>query len=337
MVLLLLLPAGFWLLRGWSRWQKYSESAPAEPHLPAIQVGIRPHSAPGIEMPATAASPGLSANPLLGNLALALESLQTEPDPMVQAQKLASLAQEIAAADLPEAIGFLNEEKPTRLGRALELRLLRQWAANDPQTAANWVSQLSPGSVRPEAIDAVAIAWANRDLSEAAQWLRQLPAEGERANALTAAAYEAARTQPIEALNLAAELPAGAPRNDLIIHAASQWAAQSPEDAAQWAGQIPDPNLRQRVMAEVATAWGESDPVAAAAFAAQALAPGKPQSDAVVSVVQRWASKQPAAAAAWVAEFPAGTLRDTALQELAKLQPEPDHPGSPASGASGLQ
>jgi hypothetical protein len=293
-------------------------------------------SAPGPETPTVATLPGLPATPLLRNLAVALESLQAEPDPMEQAQKLASLAQAIAAADLPQAIAFLNEETPTKLGQALELRLLRQWAGNDPETAGDWVSQLSPGPVRSEAINAVAIAWANQNLSGAVQWMRQLPGEGERMDALVTAAYEAARTQPAKALDLASELPAGESRSDLIIHATSQWAAQSPADAAQWASRIHEGNLRQRVLAEVATAWGESDPVAAATFAAQALAPGKPQSDAVVGVVQRWAPKEPAAAAAWVAEFPAGTLRDTALQELAKLQPAPDHVvGSQAAEVSG--
>jgi hypothetical protein len=256
---------------------------------------------------------------------------------MEQAEKLASLAQEITPADLPEVVAFLNEEESTKLGRALELRLLRQWAGNDPQTAANWVSQLSLGSARPEGINAVAVVWANQNLSEAVQWMRQLPGEGERTDALVTAAYEAARTQPVEALKLASELPPSEPRNDLIIHAASQWAAQTPEAAAEWAGRITDSNLRQRVLAEVATAWGESDPVAAATLASQALSPGKPQSDAVVAVVQRWAPKQPAAAAAWVAEFPAGTLRDTALQELAKLQPEQVNTASPDSGVSGQQ
>jgi len=256
---------------------------------------------------------------------------------MEQAEKLASLAQEITPADLPEVVAFLNEEESTKLGRALELRLLRQWAGNDPQTAANWVSQLSLGSARPEGINAVAVVWANQNLSEAVQWMRQLPGEGERTDALVTAAYEAARTQPVEALKLASELPPSEPRNDLIIHAASQWAAQTPEAAAEWAGRITDGTLRQRVLAEVATAWGESDPVAAATLASQALSPGKPQSDAVVAVVQRWAPKQPAAAAAWVAEFPAGTLRDTALQELAKLQPEQVNTASPDSGVSGQQ
>jgi hypothetical protein len=330
----LLLLAGFWLVSGWSRLRKPSGMSLTEPLPPASHTSFRQPSEPRIETVAAATSPERPANPLRRNLAVALEALQAELDPMEQAQKLASLVQTVAAADLPEAVAFLNEQPPTKLGRALELRLLRQWAGNDPQTAANWVSQGSLGAVRPEAINAVAVVWANQNLSEAAQWLRQLPGEAEQAGALVTAAYEAARTQPVEALKLASEVPAGEPRNDLIIHAASQWAAQAPADAAEWASRIPDSNLRQRVLAEVATAWGESDPMAAATFAAQTLAPGKPQSDAVVGVVQRWAPKEPAAAAAWVAEFPAGTLRDTALQELAKLQPEQSHAGSPEAGVS---
>jgi hypothetical protein len=272
---------------------------------------------------------------LLRNLAVALESLQAEPDPLQQAQTLDRLARQITAADVPEVIAFLNEENSSRLGRGLELRLLRQWAGNDPQTAASWASQSAVESARSEAIQAVAIVWANQDLSAAVQWARQLPGEGERTDALLAAAYEAARSQPVEALNLASDLPPGGSRDDLIIHAASQWAAQAPADTAEWASQIPEGNLRQLVLAAVATAWGESDPVAAATYAVQALAPGKPQSDALVGVAQRWALTQPAAAAAWVAEFPAGELRDIALQELAKLQPEQEHAGNPEPEVSG--
>jgi len=330
---MLLVPAGLWLLSGRGGLRKPSDSSLVEPRPAARQPSVGLQSAPGIEAPLPVTSPEPPTNPLLRNLASVLDSLQAETNPMEQAQKLASLAEGVAAADLPEAIAFLNEAKPTRLGQALELRLLRQWAGNEPQTAANWVSQLSPGTVRPEALNAVAIVWANQNLSEAVQWLRQLPGEGERTEALVTAAYEAARTQPVEALNLATDLPPGESRNDLIIHAASQWAAQAPAAAAEWASRIPDGNLREQVMAEVSTAWGETDPVAAATFATQSLAPGKPQSDAVVGVVQRWAPKQPAAAAAWVAEFPAGALRDTALEELAKLQPEPDPAATPASEA----
>jgi hypothetical protein len=331
LALLILLPTGIWLLSGWGGARKTSETAPATPLDPVSQPSIPQRSVPRVDATAAVAASGSPANARLRNLVVALESLQTEADPMEAAQKLAGMAQEIAAADLPQAIQFLNDEKPTHLGRALELRLLRRWAGEDAQTAANWVSQLSPGSLRSEAINGVAIAWANQDLPEAAQWMRQLPGEGERTGALFTAAYEAARTQPVEALNLASELPAGESRNDLIVHAASQWAAQAPEAAAEWASRIPDVNLRQQVLADVVTAWGESDPVAAATFAAHMLAPGKLQSDAVVGVVQRWAPKQPAAAAAWVAEFPAGALRETALQELAKLQPEQDHPENPGT------
>jgi hypothetical protein len=337
LALLLVLPAGFWLLSGWGGLRKASTPPPPDLLSPATQPSVRPQSEPRLQIAAAATAPGAPASPLLRNLAVALESLQAEPDAMEQARKLASLAQGIAPADLPEAVAFLNQEKPTHLGRALELRLIRQWASNDPQTAADWVSRSSLAPARPEAINAVAIVWANQNLSEAVQWVQQLPGEGERTDALVAAAYEAARSQPVEALKLASELPAGDSRNDLITHAASQWAAQAPEDAAEWAGRIPDDNLRQRVLAEIATAWGESDPEAAATFAAKMLTPGKPQSDAVVGVVQRWAPKQPAAAAAWVDQFPAGTLRDTALQELAKLQAEPDRAASPEPAASSQQ
>ena len=238
---------------------------------------------------------------------------------MEQAHKLANLAQEIAAADLPEVVEFLNEEKATKLGRALELRLLRQWAGNDPQAAANWVSRIpTEGSARPHAINAVASVWANQDLAGATAWVNQLP-EDDRPGGLLSVAYEAARTEPTAALNLAAGLPAGQSQEDLVVHAARQWASQDPKGAADWAGQITEEGLRDRVLGAVATEWGERDPAAAATLAIKSMAPGKPQDDAVVGIVQRWVQKEPAEAAAWVTAFPEGPLQDAAMKNLLHL------------------
>jgi hypothetical protein len=128
-----------------------------------------------------------------------------------------------------------------------------------------------------------------------------------------------ARTQPAEALNLASELPPGARRDELLAHGARQWAAQTPQEAIVWAEQLPDEVVRGRLFASIASVWADSDPLAAATFAATSIKPGRPQEDAVVSVIQQWAQQAPEAAAAWIQEFPTGALRETALEELVKL------------------
>jgi hypothetical protein len=51
------------------------------------------------------------------------------------------------------------------------------------------------------------------------------------------------------------------------------------------------------------------------------LPPGKIPSAAINSMVERWAQRDPQTARAWVEEFPEGTLRETARDNLEKLAP----------------
>ena len=66
------------------------------------------------------------------------------------------------------------------------------------------------------------------------------------------------------------------------------------------------------------------DPAAAATLAIKSVAPGKPQDDAVVGIVQRWVQQQPNDAAAWVTAFPEGPLRDTAMENVVKIWADQD-------------
>lgn len=259
------------------------------------------------------------ATPFLRGLAAGLDSIQTEPDAMKQEERLKSLADSITDSALPEALAFLMGQGGGQLSQSLGLRLIRRWAEGNPQAAADWVLQAAPESMRRQAIDTVGLVWANQSLAAATEWARQLPDIQERHGGLLAIASEAKRTDPLAALRLVVELPAGQVRDELIMHSASEWAAKDSRAAAEWANQIADPALRERLSVNIATEWGESDPAAAANFALESLRPGRNQDDAVVGIVQRWVQKKPDEAAAWVAQFPEGNLRATAMQELVKL------------------
>jgi hypothetical protein len=254
-----------------------------------------------------------------GRLVAAVKVIEAEADPTLWDSELDRLSAEVALADVPAAVRLLYSQSGSELAHRLGLRLVRVWADHDPQAAADWVVASLTGYSRAAAIDGLAIVWANRNGQRAAKWVRQLPDPEDRNHALVSAAYEVARTEAIEALGLASDLPPGEARDNLVAHGVGQWASSSPLDAANWAKQIPDENLRQRVLAETATAWARSDPIGAATLALESLAPGKPQEDAVVGIVQRWAQMEPEKAAAWVLEFPAGALRDTSLEELVQL------------------
>lgn len=259
------------------------------------------------------------ATPFLRGLAASLDAIQTEPDAMKQEEKLKSLADSITDSALPEALAFLLGQGGRQLSESLGLRLLRRWTEGNPQAAADWVLRSAPDSMRRQAIDTVGFVWASQSLAAATAWARQLPDIQERHGGLLAIASEAKRTDPLAALRLVVELPAGQVRDELIMHSASEWAARDSRAAAEWANQIADPALRERISVNIATEWGESDPAAAASFALESLRPGRNQDDAVVGIVQRWVQKKPDEAAAWVAQFPEGNLRATAMQELVKL------------------
>jgi hypothetical protein len=250
-----------------------------------------------------------------------LKQTLNEPEPALDENTVQAAADAVADGEIIMRLESLRRGPQTQANRELELRLIRRWAGKDPASAARWVSQMPEGVMRQNATGEIAIEWANQNLAAAVGWAWQLPDETERDNGLMAIAYEAARTDPMTSLDVAIELPTTPTRDALVQHAALQWAARSPVAAAVWAGQIKDIALRERVMATVATAWSSSDPVAAAQFAVLLLAPGKPQDDAVVGIVQRWVQKDPEAAAKWVAAFPKGVLRETATEHLIQLWP----------------
>ena len=253
----------------------------------------------------------------LRGLEITLAAARTESDPMRGEELLSAVVGNTAPRDVPALLDALSTRNQDGVLRDLELRLLRRWAENDPRSAADWVTRTAAGPLRTEAINSISIAWASQDPAAAANWARQLPAIAERQSALLQTAYEAARTAPQEALTLAAELNAGPARNDLVTHAAMQWAATEPEKAAKWAGQIQDRPLRERVLSTIAAAWGDTDPAAAARLAVDSLHPGRLQDEAVIGIVARWVQTGPEGATAWVAQFPAGQLRESALAILA--------------------
>jgi hypothetical protein len=270
-----------------------------------------------------------AAGVLVAGAVIGAFSLQGRRQPSAQNEdKLPSISQ-------PSAIVPINASAPRPAdqpvssaqtnARALEepawpeaeRERIRNWAQSAPRAAAEWATALPPGANRLFVLETASLAWGDSDPASAAQWARSLRDETERTLALTDIAGEAVRSSPLLALELAQSLPETA-RDEIVPRAATQWAAQDPAAAADWARQIPGESLRVTTLAGIATAWSEQDPATAAAFAAKELPAGRMQSDTIVSIVQRWAQQSLADAAAWVNQFPEGSLRDAAMEALAK-------------------
>lgn len=254
---------------------------------------------------------------LLDDLTQRLQSIQEETNPARREEQVEWLTDSIDGEKMAAVLQFLNgKARQSELSHDLALRIIQRWTGNDPAAASRWAAGLTSAPEREDAIQAVAIAWASRDLDGTARWARQLPGDAERQRALISAAYEASRHAPVAALQLAADLPEGQPRNEMVLHAARQWAANDSKQALDWGQQIQDQTLRNQVLGAIITSWSETDPHAAADAAVSLLPPGRQQNDAVVGIVKRWKQQEPQLAAAWVAQFPKGSLRQTALESL---------------------
>lgn len=261
---------------------------------------------------------GVPAIAAVRHVSLAGKLARLSQDAVLRQVEIDQLAAQIPDSQLERTLEEIWDI--SREGPALELShlLVRRWAEKMPGLAASWLLHKPDGQQRYELSLAVAVVWGKQQPELAADWVRQWPAEEKEAG-LLAVAYEAARTAPREALTLASELGPSEARDGLIAQAAGEWAATDTKTPVTWVAQMPPSPLRDQIIASLSLAISESDPEAAAALAIESLPPGKQQNDAVIGIVQRWAQKDRERTAEWVAAFPEGELRETALANLTSL------------------
>jgi hypothetical protein len=99
-----------------------------------------------------------------------------------------------------------------------------------------------------------------------------------------------------------------------------QWAAKDSTNAVAWIKDRPAGEQRDRMFANVAMGLAQTSPSQAAEMAVTQIPAGNIQDDAVTSVVYQWARSDLSGAKAWVEQFPEGTLRDRALNELKGIE-----------------
>jgi hypothetical protein len=142
------------------------------------------------------------------------------------------------------------------------------------------------------------------------------PAARERAFA--AVAWDGIDVDPELAREAFAELaPGGDEARRLVGHFAMRLADDDPEGALAWARSLQLPEERGDAIGRIAVVLSTSDAARAATLISEEVPEGLPRDRAAVQVVQRWTQSAPAEAAAWVASFPAGKVREAAVDSLA--------------------
>ena len=160
-------------------------------------------------------------------------------------------------------------------------------------------------------------SWARTDPEAALAWGKLQPDGAERTESLTDACFQIAQTDPARAVTLAEEFKLN--QDAVLINLAQQWAAKDLTAVYNWVITQPDDDRRLALVTGVAFVWSQKEPVGAAQFVVQQMRAGSAQDEAVMMVLHQWALVEPAGANAWVQQFPAGALRNRALNELAGI------------------
>lgn len=255
------------------------------------------------------------SNPQADRFTTFAREVENESDQYKREEMIGSWLAGVKLDEIREVLEFLQSATPVELAQDLSQRLIRQWTSKSPEVAAAWVEEL-PLEKQAVVVNDVAIVWANNQLTNAMTWAESLRDPAAKTQALQAIAGETVRSQPIVALQIAIDLPPNQQRDDLIRRGAMQWASEDAQSAAEWATQISKSELRDQTLGGIATVWSASDPVSAASFALKKLPRGRLLDDTIVSIVERWAQQQPEAAATWVDQFPQGSLRTAAMENL---------------------
>ena len=107
----------------------------------------------------------------------------------------------------------------------------KEWAAVNPQAAADWAKSLAEGGAKEAALKSVLRIWAYQDAAGVAGWAEQLPAQESRASALEAVM--------------------------------ETWIEQDPRAAPIWAEGVKDPNRKSEALSTGLRIWGQREPAEA--------------------------------------------------------------------------
>jgi len=143
-----------------------------------------------------------------------------------------------------------------------------------------------------------------------------LPIGEERNRALEAVCLGLAETSPGSAVQMAMSLHLNDGSSAVVENLVQQWASADAPAALAWAETLSPGQQQNEFAMQIAYALSKIDPVDAARVAVEQIPPGEMQDEAVMSVLNQWANQDLVAAVNWVKTFPAGPLRDRALNEL---------------------
>lgn len=230
----------------------------------------------------------------------------------------------MAEKDPKNAVKWLAESKDAVPNQMLALRYrsaIQGMAANDPQTAFDFVKGLSTGStvdaqIQRQGLNAVADALAtNGKFTDAISMFASLTDPTQRSQASNEVMLQWAQSNPGDASKYITSLTDPAERTQYANQVVASWARNDPQAAAAFAAQLdasgapPDGQLAGQALANAMRTWSRYDLDGPAQFL-NTLTPSAATDPAVVTFTMQARNVDPATAITW-----AGQITDQATRE----------------------
>ena len=210
----------------------------------------------------------------------AVKALTDVPDFAGRDSLRMTVSNRVMQADVDEGLRVL---KDWHIQNYLpDMKKVAEWAAKDPQHAAETILSLGGNYAATEALKQVGKAWAQRD-----------PASG---------------------LRYAAGLSA-AQRGALGSEIMTNWAARDLKAAVEFASKEADPTLRAAISRGLVSAWGKTDPAAALTWSEENLR-GVDRTEAIGGLIKAAAEKDLAKAAELASSMEPGTAQNKACASI---------------------
>jgi hypothetical protein len=266
--------------------------------------------------------------PATGNFAQVWRRWLAGPRTADLVQEIKDALEKLARDDPNGAMALALGENDAGLRDGLRNAVLRGWASESPEAAADWVMALPEGEHHP-AMEAV-FAGAARHPEEAMDLGRRLCAQDPTLagdygqlliTALTeAGAYETAAR--FAAMDTSENLPAW------LNVAFFKWATQQPEPALRAFEEMADSEGRDAAFQGLMAGWAEANPAALATYVMH-LAPGEVRAQALGQTLTQWVSRDPVAASEWLvvhydptSDLDEGAAAAATLPNLISQRPE---------------
>jgi hypothetical protein len=214
------------------------------------------------------------------DLAGAIKALNDAPNFGGRESLRMTVANQVMKTDVEEGLRVMKEWNIRNY--IPDMKMVGEWAARDPQHAAEAVMKLGSDYAALEALKQVGKAWA--------------------------------QTDPEAGLRFAASLDATS-RAALATEVMRAWAEKNVASAAAFAAGQPDMSFRSALAQGLVSAWGKTDPAAALAWSQENLR-GAARTEAIAGLVKAAAEKSLTSASQLVADMEPGPAQNRACASI---------------------